>query len=318
MPRASRGWALSIWTSATRKPPARTGRSPSKSCWRRWGIGTRRRNALLPGSPRSRDSGCASPSAMLAAMGRSLSDAEFYRRLLGLGEHQSMRALLDDALPLLVERTEAGEALIEVVNEDGSPDGSHVVAHGCEGGRKHEILALVSRGIIGSAMATGKTIVTPNAALDPRFLSFDSVQRNALEAVLCTPIGRDVSLGVVYLSGRTEKLTPAEYGEDLRRDVETFARALSGPVESILARSRGSVPPPAANEGDPFSVVTGNSQAMRDVVDRLRLASPLDVDVLLTGPSGSGKTLLANAIHAASRRRAARFVEINCATLPES
>lgn len=74
----------------------------------------------------------------------------------------------------------------------------------------------------------------------------------------------------------------------------------------------------ANDANDPFSAVRGTSQAITDVVERLRLAAPLDVHVLLTGPSGVGKTLLANAVHLASRRRAARFVEINCATIPEA
>ena len=77
-------------------------------------------------------------------------------------------------------------------------------------------------------------------------------------------------------------------------------------------------PPGSKTTDDPFSAIRGKSQAMGEVVDRLRLAAPLDVHVLLTGPSGVGKTVLANAIHLASRRRSGPFVEINCATIPEA
>jgi len=74
----------------------------------------------------------------------------------------------------------------------------------------------------------------------------------------------------------------------------------------------------APAEVDPFAEVRGTSPAITRVVDRLRLAAMLDVHVLLTGPSGVGKTLLASAVHRGSRRRAAPFVEINCAAMPES
>lgn len=74
--------------------------------------------------------------------------------------------------------------------------------------------------------------------------------------------------------------------------------------------------PKCAN--DPFAAICGTSAALAKVVERLRLAAPLDIPVLLTGRSGVGKTLLASVMHLASRRRAGRFVEINCATLPEA
>jgi transcriptional regulator with PAS, ATPase and Fis domain len=69
---------------------------------------------------------------------------------------------------------------------------------------------------------------------------------------------------------------------------------------------------------DPFTAVLGMSPAIVQVVERLRRAAPLEVHVLLTGPSGVGKTLLAHAMHMASARRAARFVEVRCTMIPQS
>ena len=46
--------------------------------------------------------------------------------------------------------------------------------------------------------------------------------------------------------------------------------------------------------------------------------APLDVAVLVTGETGTGKTQLARVIHENGRRRARRFVELNCSAIPEN
>jgi Nif-specific regulatory protein len=244
-------------------------------------------------------------------------ERDFYRSLAELTEHDSLPALLDAALAVVIARVSAREAMIEVI--DDAIDGAHVVAYGCERDRMTEISSFVSRGIIGEAMATGKMIATANAAEDPRFLQFESVQRHRLEAVLCVPIGLAMHAGVVYLQGKQGTREFLPYDATVQREVELFARVLSGPVERLLGRApAGLAAPHPRSADDPFAAIRGKSPAMADIVERLRLAGPLDVHVLLTGPSGVGKTLLANAVHLASRRRNGPFVEINCATLPEA
>jgi Nif-specific regulatory protein len=245
----------------------------------------------------------------------------FYRRLIEFATRDSLDGLLKEALEVLVGRSGARETVIEVMGDDGASVQPHVAASGCDGRRLSEISTFVSRGIISEAMATGKAVVTANATEDPRFREFESVQRHSLEAVLCVPIGRDVPVGIVYLQGKQGADSFRAYDEELQADVELFALSLSAPVERLLARSGMSTAPlgiGATIPDGPFATVRGKSQAIREVVDRLRLAAPLDVDILLTGPSGVGKTLLANAVHLASRRRSSRFVELNCATLPET
>lgn len=67
-----------------------------------------------------------------------------------------------------------------------------------------------------------------------------------------------------------------------------------------------------------FEGILGNSPAMKKVFDTLVQVSPTDATVLLLGESGTGKELIAKAIHNNSKRKAGRFVAINCAALSES
>ncbi|HYN86567.1 MAG TPA: sigma-54 dependent transcriptional regulator [Pyrinomonadaceae bacterium] len=64
-------------------------------------------------------------------------------------------------------------------------------------------------------------------------------------------------------------------------------------------------------------VMVGESVAMRALRKQIEMVAPTDGRVLIYGESGTGKELVARAIHAQSRRRAAPFVEINCAAIPE-
>ncbi len=242
---------------------------------------------------------------------------EFARGALALLEVDELSGLLDAALALVVRRAQPREAFIELLLEDeGGEDAPRVVAHGCSSDRLEEIKRVVSSGIIAEATATGRTVQTANAQLDPRFFQLESVQRNEIEAVLCVPIGKDVPRGVIYLQGKSEGGAFA-FPADARADVELVARTLSLTVDRLVGESLAPKRPAVAAD-DPFAGVIGMSTALREVVEKLRFAAPLDVHVLLTGPSGAGKTQLAHAVHAASRRRTGPFVELNCAAVPEA
>ncbi len=62
----------------------------------------------------------------------------------------------------------------------------------------------------------------------------------------------------------------------------------------------------------------GTSEAMLKVRSLISRVGPSDSSVLLTGPSGTGKGLVAQLLHQLSARRDNRFVQLNCASLPET
>ena len=62
----------------------------------------------------------------------------------------------------------------------------------------------------------------------------------------------------------------------------------------------------------------GESEAMQRIRSLVARVGPADSSVLLTGPSGTGKGLVAQLIHQLSPRRDNRFVQLNCASLPET
>ncbi len=72
-----------------------------------------------------------------------------------------------------------------------------------------------------------------------------------------------------------------------------------------------------AAEGE-FGRMVGNSPAMRNLFRSAAQVAESDLAVMIRGESGTGKDLLAQEIHARSRRADRRFVALNCAALPET
>ena len=65
-----------------------------------------------------------------------------------------------------------------------------------------------------------------------------------------------------------------------------------------------------------FEGIVGCGRSLCGVLDQVRMVAPTDATVLIEGETGTGKELIANAIHAHSRRRNRRLVKLNCAAIP--
>lgn len=66
-----------------------------------------------------------------------------------------------------------------------------------------------------------------------------------------------------------------------------------------------------------FAKIVTSSDLMLPVFDQVDRVAEVDTTVLITGESGTGKELVAEAIHANSRRREGPFMIINMAAVPE-
>jgi two-component system nitrogen regulation response regulator NtrX len=63
--------------------------------------------------------------------------------------------------------------------------------------------------------------------------------------------------------------------------------------------------------------IVGQSPALKAVLEAVRRAAPTNATVLLLGESGVGKELVARTIHRNSPRAGQRFIQVNCAAIPE-
>lgn len=68
--------------------------------------------------------------------------------------------------------------------------------------------------------------------------------------------------------------------------------------------------------GEETSRILGRSQSLAHVLEQARAVAGTDATVLILGESGVGKELISRQIHRWSRRRAGRFVTVNCASIP--
>ena len=64
--------------------------------------------------------------------------------------------------------------------------------------------------------------------------------------------------------------------------------------------------------------LVGQSEPMRRINEIIQTAAGSDATVLVQGESGTGKEIIANAIHAQSRRTRGPLVKMNCAAVPET
>lgn len=105
---------------------------------------------------------------------------------------------------------------------------------------------------------------------------------------------------------------PQAVGRELRLD-ECF-RSPPDPDEVVLLARRAI----QRHQLREVTGIVGESEAMREVLERVVQIAPVDSTVLVTGESGTGKELVARGIHALSPRRHRPFIPVNVAAISET
>ena len=181
--------------------------------------------------------------------------------------------------------------------------------HASAAGSIEEARGLVARGrcdawvVVGMATARGAHAV--RQGLPPRHAG------TALVAILppqADATGWDVALGFPAADDLLlEALARACRAEQRSANPAPVRDAAQAPIQAPV---QAPISVPAA--------ILGADPSFLRVLDVARRVADTGVTILVTGESGTGKSLLAREIHTISQRRAGRFVEVACGSLPES
>ena len=131
----------------------------------------------------------------------------------------------------------------------------------------------------------------------------------ALPVIVLTGLTGDDSAERAFEAGATDFVSKPMEPRSL---VSRLDRALlRAPEEEVLVE--------VAQRSSGLPAILGSHPLVEAVRETVRqVATVPGVPALLLGESGTGKNLVARALHAESRRAHHRFVEVNCAALPEN
>jgi Nif-specific regulatory protein len=163
-------------------------------------------------------------------------------------------------------------------------------------------------------------IFIQDASSDPSFSVKKSVMVNQIRSLLCMPllIANNV-IGALYLDSRIEK---GMFGAQDKDFLLTVARILASVIEKSLAfktlTEENIMLKSNMIQEIGSGYLIGVSMAMKHIYRLIENVAPTNSPVVLLGETGTGKGMLARILHLKSLRRNAKFLTINCGTIPET
>jgi Nif-specific regulatory protein len=182
-------------------------------------------------------------------------------------------------------------------------------------------------GITGEVVRTGRSIIVPRVADEPRFqdrIHCRTTSQKKEVSFICVPVmlGSEV-VGTLAVDLPCQELSKLQDQEQLlgivasmiANDVKArrVARLERQALETVNLQLRD-----ALGEKLRPSNMVGNSRAAREVYQRIVQVAGANTTCLIRGESGTGKELVATAIHFQSARRQGPFVKVNCAALSDN
>ncbi len=144
-------------------------------------------------------------------------------------------------------------------------------------------------------------------------------QKRRERCVVMTAYGSAENAVEALRSGAFDYLTKPV---DLKQFRSVVASAVqgSGGVPAPRSPRAGTAAQQSAAAGEPSGLerLVGESEAMRNVKQRIGKVARSMAPVLIRGESGTGKELVARAVHASSQRADGPLVAVNCGAIPEN
>jgi len=187
----------------------------------------------------------------------------------------------------------------------------------------------LNEGILGNVQAHGEPQVIAKVSQDPRFLDRLSLYSYDLPLIY-VPFGNSsgpsgvlvaqpMSANLNELAARTRFLQMVAnlilQTLQLSTRVQKEKQALQNHNHALELKATQQLKT-NIQQGNDFMV--GNTTAMQQIFEAVKMVAKFDTTVLIRGESGTGKELIATSIAFNSPRANAPFIKLNCAALPDN
>jgi len=180
---------------------------------------------------------------------------------------------------------------------------------------------------VGRVISTGKTLIENNLANSTGYHEYMAEQTGFIsQNMICSPINSMSGNGVSGAVQLLNKKDGTEFNEEDMVQLEEIAYYLSISIESIvLNKEILRIADYLDKEVDRLeqnsvrgTVFIAESQAMREVLDLVRIVSATPINLIIQGENGTGKELIARMIHEKAGLQKQPFVAVNCSAIPEN
>lgn len=244
-----------------------------------------------------------------------------------------LETTLSNVLKLLSSFLEMRHGTIALLDANGVPKVVVGLGWNEENAKTH--FDRIPERAIGQIVTTKMPVVIENVANNPLFADWSASERGKTDSrvsFIGVPIKeRDRVIGTLTIDRVWDGRADFRFDEDVRflamianlvgqtvrlHDVVLRDRERLMSEQRRLEKELSETVP---TEREPrLKGIIGESDAIRSVLDKIKIVARSNSTVLLRGESGTGKELFARATHDLSPRKKGPFIKLNCAALPES
>ena len=244
-----------------------------------------------------------------------------------------LETTLSNVLKLLSSFLEMRHGIIALLDDSGASRIVVGVGWNEENAKSH--FDRIPERAIGQIVTTKMPVVIENVANSPLFADWQAAEQGKIGSTVSfigVPIKeRDRVIGTLTIDRVWDGSADFRFDEDVRF-LAMIANLVGQTVRlhEVVARDRERLMTEQSRLAKELSAtratdreprqqgILGESEAIRSVLDKIKIVARTNSTVLLRGESGTGKELFARATHDLSPRKKGPFIKLNCAALPES